>query len=146
MTLWPRLRRTERSLVQPWSDVSLGGIPLVIPRQARKQTCASFGALPNTTNHSGNNHSIYIYGDNHGTTTYAWRAYGLDWTGLGWAGLGYCIHLLVLEVNRVVIGWVNEGRRVCKMGRGVPSCSGNVDNFIFKWCNLAHFKGLIYVF
>ena len=33
-----------------------------------------------------------------------------------------------------------------KMGRGVPSRSNNFDNFLFKWCNLAHFEGLIMCF
>ena len=35
---------------------------------------------------------------------------------------------------------------VRKMGRGVPSCSNNFDNCIFKWCNLVHFEGFVMCF
>ena len=35
---------------------------------------------------------------------------------------------------------------VRKMGRGVPSRSKNCDSFIFKWCNLVHFEGVIMCF
>ena len=35
---------------------------------------------------------------------------------------------------------------VRKMGRGSPFRSTNFDDFIFKWCNLAHFKVLFMCF
>ena len=34
---------------------------------------------------------------------------------------------------------------MCARWGGVsPPAVNKIDNFIFKWCNLAHFKGLIY--